>query len=63
MFLYRPRLVTAKGSQVAAAKGLVAGSFRLTRRDTSVIDFTLEPEVRFRSAEHDAARSSLSRGF
>ncbi|KAL5313601.1 hypothetical protein ACEPPN_018022 [Leptodophora sp. 'Broadleaf-Isolate-01'] len=29
---------------VAAAKGLVAGSFRLTRRDTSVIDFTLEPE-------------------
>ncbi|KAH7383513.1 Spo11/DNA topoisomerase VI subunit A, partial [Cadophora sp. MPI-SDFR-AT-0126] len=29
---------------VAAAKGLVAGSFRLTRRDKSVIDFTLEPE-------------------
>ncbi|KAH7330466.1 Spo11/DNA topoisomerase VI subunit A [Rhexocercosporidium sp. MPI-PUGE-AT-0058] len=29
---------------VAAAKGLVAGSFRLKRRDTSVIDFTLEPE-------------------
>ncbi|PVH71088.1 DNA topoisomerase IV, alpha subunit [Cadophora sp. DSE1049] len=29
---------------VAAAKGLVAGSFRLTRRDKSIIDFTLEPE-------------------
>ncbi|KAK0128751.1 hypothetical protein ONS95_000704 [Cadophora gregata] len=29
---------------VAAAKGLVAGSFRLTRKDKSVIDFALEPE-------------------
>ncbi|KAL2067544.1 hypothetical protein VTL71DRAFT_1969 [Oculimacula yallundae] len=29
---------------VAAAKGLVAGSFRLTRTDTSIIDATVEPE-------------------
>ncbi|OWP04320.1 hypothetical protein B2J93_9388 [Marssonina coronariae] len=29
---------------VAAAKGLVAGSFLVTRKDESVIDFTAEPE-------------------
>jgi hypothetical protein len=31
--------------QVAAAKGLVVGSFTITRKDKSVIDFSVEPEV------------------
>ena len=32
-------------SQVAAAKGLVAGSFSIKRKDDSVIDYSIEPEV------------------
>ncbi len=32
-------------SQVAAAKGLVAGSFSIERKDGSVIDYSVEPEV------------------
>jgi hypothetical protein len=31
--------------QVAAAKGLVVGSFAITRKDKSVIDYSVEPEV------------------
>lgn len=31
-------------SQVAAAKGLVAGSFSITRKDNSVVDYSTEPE-------------------
>jgi meiotic recombination protein SPO11 len=31
--------------QVAAAKGLVAGSFSVQRKDDSVIDCSIEPEV------------------
>ena len=47
----RPRLKTTTYSkmtvlpQVAAAKGLTVGSFTMTRKDQSVIDFTAEPEV------------------
>jgi meiotic recombination protein SPO11 len=32
-------------SQVAAAKGLVAGSFSIKRMDDSFIDYSIEPEV------------------
>jgi meiotic recombination protein SPO11 len=32
-------------SQVAAAKGLVAGSFSIKRKDDSVINYSIEPEV------------------
>ena len=32
-------------SQVAAAKGLVGGSFSIKRKDGSVIDYSIEPEV------------------
>jgi hypothetical protein len=31
--------------QAAAAKGLVAGSFAITRPDKSVVDYSVEPEV------------------
>ena len=31
--------------QVAAAKGLVVGSFATTKKDKSVIDYSAEPEV------------------
>lgn len=31
--------------QVAAAKGLVVGSFAVRKRDQSVVDYTTEPEV------------------
>jgi len=32
-------------SRVAAAKGLVAGSFSIKRNHDSVIDYSIEPEV------------------
>lgn len=32
-------------SQVAAAKGLVVGSFSIKRKDDSTIDYSIEPEV------------------
>jgi meiotic recombination protein SPO11 len=31
-------------SQVAAAKGLVAGSFSVIRKDKSMVDYSAEPE-------------------
>jgi hypothetical protein len=31
--------------QVAAAKGLVVGSFAVTRKDKSVVDYSMEPDV------------------
>ena len=31
--------------QVAAAKGLVAGSFSIKRKDESTVDYSAEPEV------------------
>jgi len=34
-----------RNCQVAAAKGLVVGSFAITKKDKSVIDYSVEPEV------------------
>jgi hypothetical protein len=44
--------------QVAAAKGLVVGSFAITRKDKSVIDYSVEPEV----SNHPRQDMSLTYG-